>query len=248
MNQPSPTQPSPIQPGPTKPGLIREFITIIAHVAVPQNEPPAVVWRRRIVVAIVLVAGAVLLGRALRTEPGEPEFYWLSLGLAALWAGGALASGPLRLGIVQFRGRYERPVFTGTGVGLVLGGVFVLAAWVARTIPVVDDPLRELMGFADQGSVRLLVAIVVLSAVAEEMFFRGALYTALVRHYPLTVSTLLYTAVALASGNWLLALTALVLGTVCGIERRATNGVLAPVLTHVVWGFIMVLALPPLFA
>lgn len=248
MSKPSPTQPSPTQPGSTQPGLIREFIAIIAHVAVPQNEPPAVVLRRRIVVAIVLVAGAALLGCALRTDPGEPAFYWLSLGLAALWAAGALASGPLRLGIVQFRGRYERPVFTGTGVGLVLGGVFVLAAWVAREIPVVADSIGELMDFADAGSVRLLVAIVVLSAIAEEMFFRGALYTALVRHHPLTVSTLLYAAVTLASGNWMLVIAALVLGTVCGIERRASNGVLAPVLTHLVWGFIVVLALPPMFA
>ncbi|MGV8056383.1 CPBP family intramembrane glutamate endopeptidase, partial [Mycobacterium kansasii] len=38
-----------------------------------------------------------------------------------------------------------------------------------------------------------------------------------------------------------------VLGTVCAIERRATGGVLAPVLTHLVWGLMMVLALPSIF-
>ncbi len=31
------------------------------------------------------------------------------------------------------------------------------------------------------------------------------------------------------------------------MERRASGGVLAPALTHLVWGLIMVLALPPMF-
>ena len=45
----------------------------------------------------------------------------------------------------------------------------------------------------------------------------------------------------------MLGFAALVLGAVCALERRATGGVLAPVLTHLVWGLIMVLVLPPLF-
>ena len=39
----------------------------------------------------------------------------------------------------------------------------------------------------------------------------------------------------------------LILGGVCGLQRRATGGVLAPILTHVIWGPIMVLGLPPIF-
>ena len=39
----------------------------------------------------------------------------------------------------------------------------------------------------------------------------------------------------------------ILLGFVCALERRASGGVLAPMLTHFVWGLIMVLALPPLF-
>ncbi len=45
----------------------------------------------------------------------------------------------------------------------------------------------------------------------------------------------------------MLAFAAIILGTVCAFERRATGGVLAPILTHLVWGLIMVLALPPMF-
>jgi uncharacterized protein len=53
--------------------------------------------------------------------------------------------------------------------------------------------------------------------------------------------------VSMASGNPMLGFAAIILGTVCALERRASGGILAPMLTHFVWGLIMVLALPPLF-
>ena len=40
---------------------------------------------------------------------------------------------------------------------------------------------------------------------------------------------------------------AIILGTVCALERRATGGGLAPILTHFVWTLVVLLALPPLF-
>jgi len=45
----------------------------------------------------------------------------------------------------------------------------------------------------------------------------------------------------------MLGFAAIILGTVCALERRATGGVLAPILTHVVWTLVVLLALPPLF-
>jgi membrane protease YdiL (CAAX protease family) len=91
------------------------------------------------------------------------------------------------------------------------------------------------------------VATTLINGVAEEVFFRGALYTALGRYHPVVISTLLYTCATLASGNPMLGFAAIILGTVCAVERRATGGILAPVLTHLVWGLIMVLVLPPMF-
>lgn len=85
------------------------------------------------------------------------------------------------------------------------------------------------------------------NGVAEELFFRGALYSALGRFYPVLISTVLYSVSILATGNPMLAFAGLVLGTVCGLQRRATGGVLAPMLTHLVWGLMMVLALPVVF-
>ena len=47
----------------TKPtGLMAEFRDIVSTVAVPHQETPAVIVRRRIVVTVVLVIGGALLG------------------------------------------------------------------------------------------------------------------------------------------------------------------------------------------
>lgn len=235
------------QTSPTRPGLIREFTKIITKVSVPYHEPKAVVLRRRIVVAVVLVIGAAVLGFMHTKQPGEPAFYWLSLLLGAIWAVGALMSGPLHLGVVRFRGRNERPVFTGTGVGLVLGGFFILGALAVQHIPVLADGVVGVLEYTTQISWRLVVLIAIVNAIAEEMFFRGALFSAFGRHQPLVLSTLFYVVAMMAAGNPMVGVAALVVGTVCAIERRATGGVLAPVLTHLVWGLMMVLALPPIF-
>src|ERR1700722_18939953 len=193
----------------SQPSALEEIRRGIVNVAVPQNEPPGVVLRRRIVVAIVLVLGVASLGLALRRHPGEPAFYWWSLALA--------------------------------GVGVV-GGL------IAREIPVVAELITRLLRYTDQGSWRLTMAVALLAAVGEELFYRGALYTALARHHPLLISTVIYAIAPLASSrNPMLAFAAIILGTVCGLERRATGGVLAPILTPFVWTLVVLLALPPLF-
>jgi len=219
----------------------------IVNVAVPQNESPSVVRRRRIVVAVVIVFGAAALSFALRSHPGQPSFYWWSLTLAGVWALGAFLSGPLHLGGARWRGRNQRPVVSGTVIGLLLGGVFVLGGLIAREIPVVADLITRILHYTDQGSWRLTMAVALVGAVAEETFYRGSLYTALGRHHPLLISTVIYVIATLASGNVMLGFAAIFLGTVCALERRATGGVLAPILTHFVWTLVVLLALPPLF-
>lgn len=235
------------QSSPPRPGLLREFIEIITKDSGPYHEPRSVVMRRRIVVAVVLVAGAALLSFMHTKQAGDPGFYELALALALLWGVGAWLAGPLHLGSVRFRGRNERPVFTGTGVGLVLGGVFVLGGLVVQKIPALATQVVETLDFATHMSWRVVVLIALVNAIAEEMFFRGALFTSFGRRYPVVASTVLYVAAMMAAGNLMLGFAALVLGTVCAVERRAAGGVLAPVLTHLVWGLIMVLALPPVF-
>ena len=61
------------------------------------------------------------------------------------------------------------------------------------------------------------------------------------------VTTLAYGAVTLATGNPMLAFAGLLLGALVGLERRATGGILAPIITHVVWSGSMLFLLPALF-
>ena len=232
---------------PYRTSVFSELRRAITNVAVPHNEPPGVVRRRRIVVAITLVIGAAVLGFSLRRHPGESSFYWLTLLLAAVWIAGGFISGPLHLGGICWRGRNQRPVITVTTIGLLLGGVFVVGGLIAREIPAVSALITRVLLFAHHGWLPLIVAITLINGVAEEIFFRGALYTALGRYHPVLISTVLYVCATMASGNPMLGFAATILGTVCALERRASGGVLAPLLTHLVWGLIMVLALPPMF-
>jgi len=228
--------------------LFDDIRGIATTVGVPHHEPPSTVLRRRIVVVVVLVGGGALLGYSLTRRPGDESFYWLTLALAAVWALGAFTSGPLHLGSVRFRGRNQRPVITGTAVGLALGGLFLVGGLAAREIPGVRESVVRVLDFANHGPLVLVVFITVINGIAEELFFRGALYTALGKRYPAVVSTVIYVVVtSAATGNPMLGVAAVIVGTVCAWERRATGGVLAPTLTHFFWGLVMVLALPPVF-
>jgi uncharacterized protein len=228
-------------------GLLDDLRGIATTVAAPHHEAPATLRRRRIVVVVVLVIGNALLGYSLTRRPDDESFYWLMSALAAVWALGAFVSGPLHLGSVRFRGRNQRAVISGAVVGLVLGGVFLVGGLVAREILGVREFVTRVLDFANHGPLALVVFITVINGVAEELFFRGALYTALGKAYPAVVSTIIYVVATSTTGNPMLGVAAVFVGAVCAWERRATGGVLAPMLTHLFWGLVMVLALPPVF-
>jgi membrane protease YdiL (CAAX protease family) len=204
--------------------------------------------RRRVVVALTLAVGATLLWLSFSVEPGDPAFYPLTLGLAAAWLVGSLASGPLHLGHIWFRGSLRRPVLTPILVGLVLSGFFVLGALVARMVPAFADLTTDVLAYARFGILPVVVFITLVNGIAEELFFRGALYAAVGLRHPVLISTAAYTAATVAGGNLMLVLAAAILGTVVGLQRRAGGGVLAPILTHITWSITMLFALPPLFA
>lgn len=225
-----------------------ELRSIAGRKAPPYDEPLAVVGKRKFVVGAVLLVGAALLGYSLSRPPGDDTFIWLTLALAGVWAAGAFLSGPLHMGHVVLRGRTQRPVITGTVIGLGLGAIFVLGGLVVREIPGVNDYIRDVLQYSKAGPLYLIVFITVINGLAEEMFFRGSVYTALVKHRPVLTSTVLYViATAATTGNPMLGFAAIILGSVCAFLRRATGGVLAPMLTHFFWGLVMVLALPPIF-
>ena len=202
--------------------------------------------RRQLVSAGVVIVGALVLAFALRrTEPGSVEFYGATLLLATVWAVGAFASGPLHLGRVGLDAtKATRPVLQPILVGVGLSIVFVVGAFIVRLIPPLADQVRAVLDFAGEGSdPLLLLGVTVLNGIAEELFFRGALYAS-IRKRQVLVTAVAYAIATAATGNVMLAFAALVLGVVVGLERRASGGILAPVLTHLVWSVTMLYALP----
>ena len=115
-----------------------------------------------------------------------------------------------------------------------------------RQIDWLERQVSSILDFADQGSLPVLVVLTAVNGIAEELFFRGAVYAAITRN-PIAWTTLAYAVATAATGNIMLAFAALLLGVVVGLQRRASGGILAPILTHVTWSISMLFALPLLF-
>ncbi|OYO18308.1 CPBP family intramembrane metalloprotease [Enemella dayhoffiae] len=229
-------------------GEVRSFLRASLVDPVPRDhrESVARLRRRRIVVAGVLLAGAITLGLALTIRPGDPLFYPATLGVAALWAGGAFASGRLHLGRANTRsGRHDGfAVLQGFLLGAALLGVFCAGALVIAQIPLLRDPVESLLDHARFGSLWVVALITALNGISEELFFRGAVFAALPRRWNLLGSTVLYAASTLLSGVPLLTFAAASLGLLAGAQRRVTGGVLGPIVSHLTWSLGMLFLLP----
>lgn len=213
-----------------------------------RHETAAVRNRRRQVVATTSVVGAGLLGASLSTDPGSREFYLSTAAVAGVWTLGGLASGPLHLGWLETRdAALRRPVLTPVATGVAAFGVFYAAALVVRRVPVLNRAIAGVLRFADEGDDRLVLATTLANGLGEEVFFRGALYAVLEGHAPVATSTAVYAVATTTTRNPALVLAAGVMGTLFGLQRRATGGLQAPAITHLTWSALMLRFLPPLF-
>jgi membrane protease YdiL (CAAX protease family) len=210
------------------------------------RQAPGQFRRRQFVTVVAGVVGAGVLAWSLRIEPGNAWFYPATLALAAVWTLGAFASGPLHLGRIGLREPRPRPVIEPVLLGLALAAAFILGALVVREVPGLADQVREVLQHARKGSGPLVLLSTVAVGTSEELFFRGAAYAAIPRH-PVPVTTALYVLATVVTGNVMLVFAALVLGVVVGLQRRASGGVMAPMLTHVTWSVVMLYALPAIF-
>ena len=194
------------------------------------------------------LGAAALLRSSFAAKAGSARFYLLTTGLAGTWTGGALGAGP-----VPWRGDAWRtrpggaaralvvvPVVTGA----VTFAVFYSAARVVRRHRLARRAIGSVFHYAEAGSTPLVVLIAAGSGVAEELYFRGALWSG---PRPLRTTTLAYAASAAATGNPALILAGLITSVIFGWQRDATGGVLAPAVTHVTWSVLMLRYLPPLF-
>ncbi|HSU74567.1 MAG TPA: CPBP family intramembrane glutamic endopeptidase [Terrabacter sp.] len=227
---------------------LRAFLdaALLEPVKAQHPDPPQARTRRRVVVTVTFVVGSVVLGWALHIKPGDPLFYAGSLALAAVWALGALASGPLHFGRGHTRSgeRESRPVVQSLALGALVLLVFLVGSLVVARVPFLREPVDALLDHARFGSLPVVLLITVLNGIAEELYFRGALYAALPSH-AVAVTTVLYALTTVGSGVPLLVLAAAVVGLVTALQRRVTGGILGPIITHVTWSTGMLLLLPP---
>ncbi|BEP13538.1 CPBP family intramembrane metalloprotease [Acidothermaceae bacterium B102] len=203
--------------------------------------------RRRVVAAVALVIGSTLLGFALSVRPGASSFYAWTMGVAAAWVVGGVLSGPLHLGYIPFRGKLRRPIVTPVLIGVACGAIFIAGSLVVREIGPARDFIVNVLAHARRGSMTLVAVVTVANGIAEEIFFRGAVYAAIGRRHAVVISTLIYTAATVATGNPTLVFAAATLGLVLALQRRASGGILAPILTHVTWSLMMLFTLPLIF-
>jgi membrane protease YdiL (CAAX protease family) len=169
------------------------------------------------------------------------------LAVALVWIVGGFLSGPLHWGSAGAGGRWQRPVVSPIVIGLAAAAVFVVGALVVREIPPLRDYVQHVLNHARRGSLTAVFVLTLLNGAAEEIFFRGGLYAAVGRRRPVVISTVIYAVATVATGNPVLVFAALTLGFVLALQRRASGGILAPMLTHVVWSAVLFVALPPLF-
>ena len=205
------------------------------------DAPPAR-RRRRVVTVITVVVGATLLAATLRVPRGSAWFTILGLLAAATWSIGSFASGPIPF-------RPGRDAALRTFVGPTLAGVaafvaFFVAYLVARHLPLVGPAVDGVLATADAGPTALVLFVALVNGAGEELFFRGALHAAFEPHRPAIASTIVYVIVTAATGNVALVIAAAVMGVLFSLERLSTRGVLAPIVTHLTWSTLMVLALP----
>ena len=210
-------------------------------------ESDAAFRRRRQVVAATALTGAGLLGTSLSTKPDSTAFYGLTLGTAATWIVGGIASGRLHLGWMQHGDRLKRPVATPVLAGVGAFGVFYGCALLAPRIPVLERAILSVLRYAEQGSGPLVLTTTLANGAAEEVFFRGALYAAAGTKRPVLTSTAVYMLATTATRNPALVLASGVMGTLFGLQRRSSGGIQAPILTHLTWSTLMLRFLPPLF-
>ena len=227
----------------------RQDSPLPGHFPAAHAEPATVRARRRRVVTATGIGGAGLLGISLSTQADSPQFYLLTMGLAGTWAAGALSSGPLPLNMTQGRedGRRHPVVVMPVLTGAAAFGLFYGAAQLARHIPPLNRAIGSVLRYADDGSAPLVLLTACANAVAEELFFRGALWSLVQNSYPLAKTTLAYAATTAATRNPALVLAGTATSVLFGLQRRTSGGILAPALTHLTWSLLMLRYVPPLF-
>lgn len=200
---------------------------------------------RRWIVAVTFLVGVIALSFTLRLEPGDDLFFAATFVLALLWAGGAVLAGA-RYRRGRFGARWSLAL--GIASGATLLAASLAAALVVARIPALAEPADTLLDHASGGAFVPIFVLAAVNGIAEELFFRGALYDALPTRLAIPVTTAAYTLTTVGTGVALLVLAAACLGALTAVLRRHTGELLAPTAAHLTWSLGMLVLLPTALA
>jgi uncharacterized protein len=199
-------------------------------------------------VAVSGIVGTGLLGLSFSRRPGSREFYVLTVSVAGtLTAGTVLSHARPPVSRQGQEPRRARSLVRSVFAGVAAFGLFYGAAHLARRTWLLERAVSRALAYENEGSTPLVLLTTCLNGVAEEMFYRGALWSVVADSNPITKTTLAYTAATAATRNPALVLAGTATSLLFGYERRATGGILGPTITHLTWSMLMLRYLPPLF-
>jgi membrane protease YdiL (CAAX protease family) len=140
--------------------------------------------------------------------------------------------------------RWLRPtklaILTGLGSGLAMTLLtYPLFSLARSAFPELGSAVSELYSAAHSTNVADALPWVLALIVAEELLWRGALLHVLARRVPdrvaMALSVLSYALAQFGSGSWIVMLLALVCGSIWTLQRRWTQSLLAPLISHLIW-------------
>ena len=195
--------------------------------------------------------GATGLFVARQSGDGTPGFYaatavtaviyfaaWRMLGSRCAVAGPRIAAELIR----------------GVIFGAVLAGVFVAGAVVVSRIPLLAEPVGELLSTTTRGGIVPTLIVLVVNGIGEELVFRDVVPRQLrqreILTHPtavITVSVALYCLVTVAMGVWLLIFAAAVIGTAAHLEAVRSRRLHSPIALHLTWSIGMLFLMPLFF-
>lgn len=185
-----------------------------------------------------MIVGAVVTERAYDVPAGSLRFVRLTYVLAAVLVGGAVLSGGVPKDSRDGRHAILLPVLRAVATYV----CFVILGWLSHLLPPLRHGQLSLLHRVDAYRFSTIALAVCVLAVAEEVFYRGAVWEG--SRAPLLTATVAHAITTLPAGNVALTVTAVVLGFVLGHERRRTGGWWAPALTHVLWVLLVIAWLP----
>ena len=198
--------------------------------------------RRRVVAGLTYVLGSALLARSLHAEPGSRRFFRDTFATAATWTVGGALSRP-----GGARRAHGSPLES-VAVGAAAFVPFYAGAHLARRIPLLRRALTGVLRHVHDATTPWVVVTTMVNGVAEEIFFRGALYELSGRPGAAIARTSgFYVLTVTGSGNPALILASAAMGPVFAWQRARGGTIVAPALTHLTWSALMLAFVAPLF-